>query len=115
MRQDVQAPVLDREVAEARVGGDTELLRELAQLFLEEYPRLVAELRAAHAAGDARGMERSAHGLKGSVANFGARQAVEVAYKIERLGKDGQLASAGELLPALDLILLALHAELEAF
>lgn len=104
--------VLDHEVAMARVGGDTELLRELAQLFMEESPRLMAELRAAHEQGDAKQVERTAHGLKGSVANFGAKPAVDAAYQIEQLGKAGKLEPAAEVLRSLDLALLALNAEL---
>lgn len=96
----------------ARVGGDTELLRELAQLFLEESPRLMAELRLAYEQGDARQVERTAHGLKGSVANFGAKPAVEAAYQIEQLGKAGKLETVAEVLRSLDLALLALHSEL---
>jgi HPt (histidine-containing phosphotransfer) domain-containing protein len=105
--------VLDHEVAMIRVGGDTELLKELAQLFLEEYPRLLAELRAAHESGDADLVERTAHGLKGSIANFGAQQAVEAALRIEQLGRRGELGPVAELLYTLDLVLLALHGELD--
>jgi HPt (histidine-containing phosphotransfer) domain-containing protein len=114
MSYPLQMPILDLAVAEARVGGDRELLRELAGLFLVEYPRCVAELRAALAAADARRLERAAHGLKGSVANFGARPAVEAALALEQAGRGGQLEGAGELLRALEQVLTALHAELEA-
>lgn len=95
-----------------RVGGDAELLKELAGLFIEEYPQLMGELQAAVAAGDADRIERTAHGLKGAVANFGAQQAVEVALQMEQLGKRGTLEPAADLLRALDLVLMALHGEL---
>jgi HPt (histidine-containing phosphotransfer) domain-containing protein len=95
-----------------RVGGDAELLKELADLFLEEYPRLMAELRAAHEQGDAKQVERTAHGLKGSVANFGAKPAVDAASQIEQLGKAGKLETVAEALRSLDLALLSLHSEL---
>lgn len=104
--------VLDQEVAMARVGGDEELLRELAQLFLQEGPRLMAELRAAHSLSDAKGVERSAHGLKGSVANFGAKPAVDAAYQIEQLGRAGKLEAVEETMRTLDLALFALNAKL---
>ncbi len=96
----------------ARVGGDAELLQELAQLFLEEYPKLMGELRAALEQGDAKLVERTAHGLKGSVANFGAKPAVDAAYQIEQLGRGGELAPVAEVLRSLDLALLSLHGEL---
>ena len=104
--------MLDHDLAISRVGGDAELLKELGQLFIEEYPRLLAELRDAHRRGDAQEVERAAHSLKGSAVNFGARRAVDAAARIEQLGRDGTLDSVAELLGTLDLALLALHAEL---
>ena len=105
-------PILNQELAMARVGGDRELLKELADLFLQEYPSLMACLREAHARGDADQVERIAHGLKGSVASFGATRAADVAFRIEQLGRAGQLDPVAEVLHSLDLILLALHSEL---
>jgi HPt (histidine-containing phosphotransfer) domain-containing protein len=106
--------MLDHELAMSRVGGDAELLKELADLFLEEYPRLLAELREAHLQGDAKRVEATAHGLKGSVANFGAQPAVDAALRIEQLGRSGDLTVVGEMLQTLDLTLLALRGELVA-
>jgi HPt (histidine-containing phosphotransfer) domain-containing protein len=106
--------MLDHELAMSRVGGDADLLKELAGLFLEEYPRLIAELREAHQEGDAKRIESTAHGLKGSVANFGAQPAVEAAFHIEQLGRAGNLTGVAETLQTLDLALLALHGELIA-
>ena len=113
MTSNVQPPVLDEELAMTRVGGDRELLKELAQLFAVEYPQMIAELRAAHERGDSQQVERAAHGLKGSIANFGAQQGVVAAQEIEQLGHKGNLAPVGSLLHTLDLILLALHGELD--
>ena len=98
----------------ARVGGDTELLKELGELFLEEYPRILTELRAAFANRDAQGVERTAHGLKGSVANFGAQAAVDTAFRIEQLGRQGNLQDVGQELQVLELALLALRTDLSA-
>lgn len=106
--------MLDHELAMSRVGGDAELLKELAGLFLEEYPRLIAEMREAYQQGDAKRVEHTAHGLKGSVANFGAQPAVDAALLIEQLGRSGNLSAVAEMLQTLDLALLVLHAELAA-
>lgn len=106
--------VLDRTVALSRVGGDAELLKEIAQLFLSEYPSMLEQLREALAAGDAKLVERTAHGLKGSVANFGAPAAVEAARMIEVLGRAQQLAEVQQVLRTLELALATLHPELEA-
>jgi two-component system sensor histidine kinase/response regulator len=105
---------LDREVALARMGGDRELLKEIAGLFLENYRDWLGELRHATALGDAQMVERTAHGLKGSVANFGARNAVEASLKLENLGRSRDLAGATESLAALESALETLRGDLES-
>lgn len=92
---------LDREAALGRVGGDEDLLRDIGQLFLEEYPSLLEAIHAAIAAQDAHRLERSAHSLKGSVANFGAAGAVAAALRLEKLGRaqsfDGVAGAVADL------------------
>ncbi len=105
---------LDREAALARVGGDDELLKEIANLFLENYEAWLTELRQAAASKDADGVQRTAHGLKGSVANFGARDAVEAALKLESLGRSGNLTGVAESLQALEAALETLRVDLES-
>lgn len=112
MTPPTQGPILDRGTAMARVGGDAELLRELAVLFIKEYPVHMAALREALDREDAGGVERTAHSLKGAVANFGAQPAVAAALQIEQCGKTHQLEPAADIFRALDLVLLALHSEL---
>ena len=114
MNIDVNEHVLDRDLALARVGGDAELLKELAILFLEEYPRLLTELHAATDRGDAKTVERTAHGLKGSVANFGAQAATEAALLVEQLGREQKLVEVGNALNTLELALAAVRVELSA-
>lgn len=108
----LQEQVLDRATALARVGGDHDLLKEIAALFLDEYPRALDEMHQALAHGDAKMLERSAHGLKGSVANFGARAAVDAAFQLEQLGHGCKLDQAPKALAALERALACLHAEL---
>ena len=105
---------LDRQVALSRVGGDVELLKEIAVLFLEDYPKSLADLRDAAARDDAKALERAAHGLKGSVANFGAAAAFEAARALEEFGRARNLAPAAALIAQLDQALATLRIELEA-
>lgn len=53
-----------------RLGGDEKLARELVEIFLADHQALVEELRANVERGDRTAIRRSAHALKGSVANF---------------------------------------------
>ena len=105
MNGQLEEKVLDRTVAMARVGGDVELLREISALFLDEYPRVLITLHQALAEGDSKTFERAAHGLKGSVANFGARAAVDAAFRLERLGHDQKLGEVSQALASLELAL----------
>lgn len=79
-----------------------EFLQEIAGLFLEDCPRLLAEIRTAVTGGDARSLEYAAHTLKGSVANFGAEAAGEAAFLLETLGRAGDLKPATEAYSALE-------------
>lgn len=106
-------PGLDLEFALARVGGDVDLLREIAGLFIEDYPRVVNQLDEAIARGDAQTLERTAHGLKGSVATFGAHDAMEAARTLESLGRAHKFEEVRQVLTTLELALAALRPELE--
>ena len=112
MNTQVPESVLDLQLALARVGGDEQLLREIAVLFIEECPRAVAEIQKAIAAGDPAKLENAAHALKGSVSNFGARDAVETAFRLEQMGRANQMTDAGGMLPALESALSAVCTEL---
>lgn len=109
-----QAPenVLDLQLALARVGGDKQLLREIAVLFIEDCPRAFAEIQAAVAAGNPAKLENAAHALKGSVANFGARNAVETAFLLEQMGRANEMSEAEETLRKLESALSAVCEEL---
>jgi HPt (histidine-containing phosphotransfer) domain-containing protein len=109
-----QEQIFDRGVALSRVGGDAELLREIAILFLDDYPKSLSELRDAIQTGDAKRIERTAHGLKGSVSNFGARSAVNAALELETMGRAQKLVEVEQVLRTLELALAALRPELES-
>ena len=100
---------LDYAVALERLGGDVELLQEVANLFLEEYPSLMSEIQAAVKSGNANGLERAAHSLKGSVANFGADSAFQAALVLENIGRSGDLTGAFEAHAQLAAVMHELH------
>jgi two-component system, sensor histidine kinase and response regulator len=86
----------------ARFDGDSELLKELAGIFLQECPRMLGEIREALRACDQKALERAAHTLKGSVGNFAMAGAWQTAELLELLGKSGQLVGAEEILRTLE-------------
>ena len=105
-------PALDRGLALERTGGDAELLRELADLFLAEYPAQLAALSTAVERGDAREVDRSAHMLKGSVANFGAVAAVQALSALEEAVRTRDLGGCEPTLLELHCVMAALRIEL---
>ncbi len=107
-------PTFDREEALNRVGGDPEVLREIAELLIETLPGHLSGMRAAIARGDAPALGRAAHSLKGAVATFGARSAVDAAVRLETLAQENDLGGAEESFRALQDALTRLEAGLRA-
>src|SRR5947209_18520762 len=86
MSAQVAGAIFDRDVALSNVDGDAGLLKEIAALFVGEYPTALQMLRDAVARGDAELAEPTAHTLQVSVSNFEPRAARKAAREIEHLG-----------------------------
>jgi two-component system sensor histidine kinase/response regulator len=72
-----------------RVDNDRDLLRELIEIFKEEFPRLLQQLREHIVRGDMKSVENTSHGLKGMLSGLSAMRAAGVAARIEQMGRDG--------------------------
>jgi two-component system sensor histidine kinase/response regulator len=71
-----------------RVDNDRDLLRELIEIFKEEFPRLLLQLREHIVRGDLKSVESTSHGLKGMLSGLSAMRAADVAARIEQMGRD---------------------------
>ncbi len=103
---------LDCAVALERLGGDEELLREVAGLFLDEYPVLMNEIRTAAASRDAEALQRAAHSMKGSVSYFGSDGVYQAAFLLEKKGRAGDFESLGPCIDRLASALDNIHSAL---
>ncbi|MCE9544013.1 MAG: response regulator [Planctomycetia bacterium] len=83
------------------LDGDDDLLKEIIAIFLEDCPRLVAEMDAALAEGNVAAGHRAAHSLKGLVGNFRARGAMVLSLRMETELRQGDAAAAAEMWPLL--------------
>jgi PAS domain S-box-containing protein len=92
----------DWSTALEHVGGDHELLQELIQLFLVEWPKWRAELEQALAGQDAAVVRRLAHTIKGALEQFAAYGALAIAERLESMGQVGDLHGAGDVFAELD-------------
>ena len=98
----VDLSVFDAAALLALVGDDKELMQEIVELYLKEYPRILGDIRAAAASGEVRALEFSAHALKGSVSNMAAKRAYAAAIELETHAHADQLPAARDSLTTLE-------------
>ncbi len=79
-----------------RLGGDEELLSEVVDLFIEEVPDILSQLKEALENGDWDRAAKLAHTLKGSSSNVGAEEFASLALKLENDSKQKDSAGAFE-------------------
>ena len=95
------------------VLGNKDLFREIAGMFLENCSDYIARIKKGITENDGGVLEREAHSLKGAIGNFGAREAYEVAHRLEKLGKEREMAMAEEELSNLESALKELSSEMK--
>lgn len=99
---DADEGVLNIALAMSGVGGDEELFKELAVIFLEHCPKQMADVKNAIDHGDSKAVEKSSHAVKGSVGVFCAKLAHDAALKLEIMGRENNLAGAAEAYSSLE-------------
>ena len=80
-----------------RFGGDA-LVRDMSVILLEDTPLRVAAARAALRAGDSLGVQRAAHSMKSSCAQFGATAVAALCEEIEEAARGEALGPVPALL-----------------
>ena len=86
--------VFDRAQALESLGGDEELLANVASLFVDEAVSYRQALIDALAAGDAATLQREAHTVKSVLATFAYEAGRERALRLEQLAASGNLEAA---------------------
>src|SRR5206468_11193862 len=94
--------VVNREVLLASVEEDLDFLREVIELFLEDYPGRLTGIREAVRGKEGEKLERAAHGLKGGLGSLYAEAAQAAATQLEQMGRTGELAEADKTLAVLE-------------
>jgi len=103
----------DLSIAIETVLGNEDLFREIADMFIKNSSDYIAKIKKGIAGNDAGILEREAHSLKGAVGNFGAKEVYEAAFHLEKLGKEGKMATAAEGLSNLERALNELASEMK--
>jgi PAS domain S-box-containing protein len=96
------ATVFDRSTLLSRLEGDETLGGEIIEMFLAEYPELLAGVRQAAEQRDAYRLERAAHALKGSAGDIAAMEAFAAARTLEQLAREGKVDDTGPALATLE-------------
>src|SRR5262249_18372104 len=89
-------------LAELRAFTSAAFLHETIDLFFASAKKGLAALKDAHARGDMRLLERTAHSLRGSCAIIGARRMMQLAAGIEDQARAGRSEGLADLLVTLE-------------
>lgn len=95
-------PVFDVGAVLDSLDGDSELLREIAVIFLAQSPKHLEKIREAISKRNPDHLERAAHALKGAATNLLAQGVVEAASKLEEIGRAGYVAGSKQALVLLE-------------
>jgi HPt (histidine-containing phosphotransfer) domain-containing protein len=79
--------IADSSVLLKAFDDDWNFLKEVVEVFIDDYPRLLDNLQQSFEEGDCDTFMRSAHSLKGILKNFRAETAAEIAFDLEKKGK----------------------------
>lgn len=82
----------DKNLLKDAFDRNWDFFKEIVDLFVTDYPRMVAGLQEALGDGDAAAFRRTAHSLKGMVSLFQAEAAARMAMILEERGKKGDFA-----------------------
>jgi HPt (histidine-containing phosphotransfer) domain-containing protein len=95
------------------LDNDTQLLKEVIEMFLTDCPETLKELRAAITARNPDQIMRASHSLRGSVSTFGAEAAVEAARQLESMGQQAKMEGVDDAFAALEHELALVRSALE--
>ena len=96
-----QSPPIDMKEALEIMGDDMELLKECFDDFVRDSSELLADIKKTIDGSDASGLDQTAHRFKGTLKYLAAGQGADIAYRLEKMGKENDLAHAGETFEAL--------------
>jgi len=83
----LESPRFNRRAALEAMGGDEGLLGEVIRLFLDDTPRLLAQIQQAIDHDDHASLARLGHTMAGGASNFGPNPVVTAARQVEQAGK----------------------------
>jgi len=99
----------------SRVGGDAQLLAQMAETLLEELPARLARLQKSIRQKDSERLAFDAHALKGSLSIFAADHAGQLCKELQEHAKTARYSSAARTFDALKEAIAELEANLRGY
>jgi PAS domain S-box-containing protein len=109
---DGPAPSVDAAALLAGFNGDAKLVQDVAEVFLQDGPVMLARLRDAARHRDATALAATAHAIKGSAGLFSQGPAYQSARRLEERARAGDLSTADTLCADIEADVARLMAEL---
>lgn len=98
----ILAPLVDPSALAEICDGDTEMRRDLIDMFANQCDECLQRMASAIAAPDGEGLHEQAHLLKGSSGSMGALRMAELCASLCEAGRTRELSSAPRLLEELE-------------
>lgn len=91
---DEMTDLIDMNEIREIMDDDRQLIKDCFIDFIEEYPKMLLKIKNAIDKEDLEELNTSAHKLKGSLKYLAAKPAADIAYKLEDMGKRGDVENA---------------------
>ena len=113
-KNSVLDPAALRKIRDLQRADGPDILARVSNLFRENSPRLLSELRAAAKHHDGARIMLAAHTLKSSCASLGASACAELCRELEARGRDANLAAVNSKIDVLEFELESAYRALDA-
>jgi len=80
-------PIIDKASLLKAFDDDWDFFTEVVAMFIQDYPPMMSDIKAALQSQDAPTLMRSGHALKGMLGNFQATTGMQLAYRLEEMGR----------------------------
>jgi len=114
-KEPIHLAILNRSQLVILVEGEIDLLASLVDIFAEEYPRILKELKEAVRIGDAKRMQQAAHSMKGVLRTLAGDRSAQLAECLEQMGREGKTEGSEVITSELESTTDALQVELRQF
>ncbi len=99
---DGRAPAVDEDALMRRLQGDTDLLKDVVRIFLEDLPTQLETLCTAIEAGEDKEIYAAAHRLKGALSNMSAQHSLGIVVALESAAEENAKSLYPTLIHSVD-------------